>query len=320
MGLIDTRNYFKPFEYPEFYDIWIKAQASHWSPFEVQMASDIDDWKTKLTESERNVVGNILKGFTIMETHVEDYWATKVSRFFKKIEIQMVAHTFAAFESIHSVGYAYLNDSLGLEDYKAFLHDKATYARIERLTETKGKTKADIARSLAVFSAFTEGVSLFSSFAVLLSFSKRNLLKNVGQIIAWSVLDEQLHSETGIRLFNILKEEYPEIWTDDMKKDLYDAARLTIRLEDDFIDKIFELGNIEGIAKSDLKVFMRYRANDRLKAMGLKANWTNIDKEAIERMAWFSVIVNGQGQADFFAVKESAYSKNVLDFSNVWDT
>jgi ribonucleoside-diphosphate reductase beta chain len=319
MSLLDTRNYFKPFEYPEFYEIWTRAQAAHWSPFEVQLSSDVDDWKLKLTDSERNVVGNILKSFTTVETHVEDYWASKVGRFFKKIEIQMVAHTFAAFETIHSVGYSYLNDSLGLDDYKAFLNDPASYAKIERMMSTKGKTKSEIAKSLAIFSAFIEGVSLFSSFAVLLSFSKRNLLKNVGQIIAWSVLDEQLHSSTGILLYNIMRKEYPEIITDDFKKDIYEAARLTIKQEDDFIDKVFELGDIEGITSSDLKAFMRYRANDRLKAMGLKANWNNIDRSALDRMNWFSVIVNGQGQADFFAVKETSYSKNVLDFSTVWE-
>lgn len=319
MSLLDTRNYFKPFEYPEFYDIWVMAQASHWSPFEVQLASDLDDWRTKLTESEKNVAGNILKGFQAMETHVEDYWASKVGRWFKKVEIQMVAHTFSAWESIHQVGYAYLNDSLGLDDYKAFMKDEATYARIERMMDVKGKSKSDIARSLAIFSAFIEGVSLFSSFAVLLSFSRRNLLKNVGQIIAWSVLDEQLHSQTGILLFNLMKKEYPEILTDEFKKDIYDAARLTIKQEDDFIDKVFELGDIEGLSSSDLKAFMRYRANDRLKALGMKPNWNNIDKAAIDRMSWFSVIVNGQGQADFFAVKETSYSKNVLDFNIAWE-
>lgn len=318
MGLLDTREHFKPFEYPEYYDIWIKAHAAHWSPFEIQMGGDIDDWKTKLSEGEKNVVGNILKGFVAMETHVEDYWASKVGRWFKKIEIQMVAHTFASFESIHAVGYALLNDSLGLDDYKAFMNDEATYARIKRMIEVDGKSKQDIARSLAVFSGFVEGVSLFSSFAVLLSFSKRNLLKNVGQIIAWSVLDEQLHSQTGIMLFNQFRKEYPAIWTDELKKDIYEAARLTVKLEDDFIDKVFELGEIDGISKSDLKVFMRYRANDRLKAMGLKSNWTNIDKEAIGRMSWFNTLVNGQSMVDFFALKETSYSKNILDFNDVW--
>lgn len=318
MSLLERRDYFKPFEYPEFYDIWIKAQASHWSPFEVELSGDVNDWKTKLTESEKNVIGNILKGFVAAETYVGEYWSSKVTRWFPKVEIQMVAQTFSSFETVHQVGYALLNDSLGLDDYKAFLNEPSTYAKIGRMVETKGKTKLDIAKSLAVFSAFTEGVSLFSSFAVLLSFSKRNLLKNVGQIIAWSVLDEQLHSQTGIQLFNIFKTEYSEIWTDEFKKEIYEAARLTVKLEDDFIDKVFELGDIEGIAKLDLKAFIRYRANDRLKAMGLKSNWTNIDKEAIERMTWFSVLVNGQTHDDFFAVKSTSYARNILEFSNIW--
>lgn len=318
MGLLDKREYWKPFDYPEFYDIWIKAQASHWSPFEIQLSSDVTDWKQNLTEAEKNVIGNILKSFSILEVHVEDYWASKIGRYFKKPEIQAVAHTFAAQESIHTVGYSYLNDELGLTDYKGFLRDPTAYNKINRLLSTKGKTKADIARSLAIFSAFTEGVSLFGSFVVLLSFSKRNLLKNTAQIIAWSVLDEQLHSDTGIKLFNILKQEYPEIWTDELKRDLYDAARLTIKLEDDFLDKMFELGDIEGILKNDVKALMRFRANMQLKKLGLKSNWNNVDQEAIARLSWFETMVFGENTVDFFAARETAYSKNVLIFDDAW--
>lgn len=320
MALLETRAYFKPFDYPEFYEIWVKAQAAHWSPFEVQMDSDVDDWKTKLTEAEKNLVGNLLKSFAIAEIHVEDYWASRVGRFFRKPEIQMVAHTFAATESTHAVGYAYLNDSLGLEDYRAFLNEPAMADRINRMMQIKGKNKADIARSLAVFSAFIEGVSLFSSFLILLSFTKRNLLKGVGQIISWSVLDEQFHSQTGIKLLNIMKEEYEDIWTDDLKKDIYDAARLTVKQEDAFIDKAFELGEIDGLRKEDVKAFIRHRANDRLKSMGLKSNWNNIDKEVLERVSFFEVLINGQAQNDFFASKDGgSYSKNVLDFNDVWE-
>ena len=318
MRLLDERSYWKPFEYPEFYEIWIKAQAAHWSPFEVQMSSDVSDWKSLLTQSERNVIGNILKSFTILEVHVEDYWASRVGRWFKKPEIQAVAHTFAAQESIHAVAYSYLNDELGLTDYQGFMHEPSSFNKIQRLVDTKGKSKTDIARSLAVFSAFTEGVSLFGSFAILLSFSQRNLLKNTAQLIAWSVLDEQHHSDTGIKLFNIFKKEYPEIWNDELKKEIYEAARLTIKLEDDFLDKAFEMGDIPGVKKDDIKQFMRFRANQQLKKLGLKSNWTNIDQQSIQNLAWFDVMINGQNSVDFFAAKETAYAKNVIAFDDAW--
>ena len=177
MSILKSRPTYKPFRYPEYYELWKVAHQSHWLADEVSMASDINDWKTNMTEGERHLVGHILKGFTISEIFIEDYWAAKVARWFKHPEIQMLAHTYASFESIHADGYDKLNSSLGLEDYAAFLHDPSTKAKIDRLMGVKGNDVKSIAKSLAVFSAFNEGVNLFSAFAILLNFSLFNKIK-----------------------------------------------------------------------------------------------------------------------------------------------
>lgn len=319
MALLKPRATYSPFEYPEAYRFWELQQQSHWLHSEVAMAGDINDWKQTLSESEKNVIGHILKGFTQSEVFIQEYWSSMISGWFKKPEIQMMAATFSAFESIHAVSYAYLNDSLGLNDFAAFLHEPTAKAKIDRLMETKGKSKAEIARSLAIFSAFNEGVNLFSSFAVLLNFSRFNKMKGLGQIIAFSIKDESLHSEAGCWLFRTLISEYPEIWTDDLKKEIYDAARLTIELEDKFIDKAFELGPIEGLTAHDLKAFIRNRCNTKLQDLGLKNNWKNIDKEALSRLSWFDILSAGVSHSDFFASRVSDYSKGNVDFSKIWD-
>jgi ribonucleoside-diphosphate reductase beta chain len=283
------------------------------------MASDINDWKLKLTESEKSVIGTILKGFTQSEVFIQEYWGSMVSKWFKKPEIQMMAAAFASFESIHAVSYAYLNQSLGLEDFSSFLQEPTAKAKIDRLINTKGKNKEEIAKSLAVFSAFNEGVNLFSSFAVLLNFSRFNKLKGVGQIIAFSIKDESLHSAAGCWLFRTLVGEFPDIWTDELKKEIYDAARLTVELEDAFIDKAFELGPIEGLDPADLKAFIRHRTNTKLGDLGLKMNWKAISKESLARMDWFDVLSSGVSMQDFFSGRVSDYSKGSVDFSGVWE-
>lgn len=319
MSLLDTRACYAPFEYSKAYEYWELQQQSHWIHTEIGMASDINDWKLNLTEAEKNVVGHILKGFTQSEVFIQEYWGQMVGKWFKKPEIQMMAATFSAFESIHAVSYAYLNQSLGLEDFDAFLQEPSAKAKIDRLIETKGKSKNEIARSLAIFSAFNEGVNLFSSFAVLLNFSRFNKLKGVGQIIAFSIKDETLHSDGGCWLFRTLIEEYPEIWTDELKKEIYDAARLTVELEDDFISRAFSFGEIEGISEAELKNFVRFRTNTKLEDLGLKKNWKNLDKELLERMSWFDVLSAGTSHADFFASRVSDYSKGTIDFSKIWE-
>lgn len=320
MSLLKARPTYKPFSYPQFYEIWKKAHQSHWIADEVSMASDINDWKTVLTESEKNLIGHILKGFTQQEVFISEYWAKKVFSWFKHPEIQMMASTFSAFESIHADGYDKLNSSLGLDDYAAFLHDPSTKAKIDRLMTTKGKSHAEIAKSLAIFSAFSEGVNLFSSFAILLNFTRSNKMKGMGQIISWSINDEQLHSQAGCMLFNQLIAENPEIWTDELKKEIYEAARVTVELEDNFIDKAFELGEVPGLTKHQMKQFIRHRTNEKLQEIGLKSNWRNLDKQAIDDMQWFDVLSSGAALHDFFAGKEgSGYSKSTADWDKIWE-
>jgi ribonucleoside-diphosphate reductase beta chain len=319
MSILTPRATYSPFEYDQAYKYWELQQQSHWLHTEIAMSSDINDWKTNLSDSERHVVGQILKGFTQSEVFIQEYWSQMVSKWFKKPEIQMMSASFASMESIHAVAYAYLNQSLGLEDFSAFLHEPTAKAKIDRLITTKGKSKEEIALSLAIFSAFNEGVNLFSSFAVLLNFSRFNKMKGLGQIIAFSIKDESLHSEAGCWLFRTMVSEFPEILTDDLKKKIYDAARVTIELEDSFIDKAFELGPIEGMEPKDLKAFIRFRCNTKLEDLGMKKNWKTIDKESLKKMGWFDILSAGTSHSDFFASRVSDYSKGTIDFTKIWE-
>lgn len=320
MSLLTPRITYAPFEYQEAYNFWEKQQQSHWLHTEVQMNADVNDWKIHASDSERKVIGHILKGFAQSEIFIGEYWSGYVTKWFKKPEIQMMAMAFSSFETIHAVGYAFLNQTLGLEDFSAFMTDPSTKAKIDRLVAVKGKSKEDIARSLAIFSAFNEGVSLFSSFAIMLNFKRFNKFKGIGTIIEWSVRDESLHSEAGCWLFRQFIKEYPEIWVDDLKKDIYEAARLTISLEDDYIDQAFSGGDIDGIDPHDLKQYMRYRANTKLTDLTLKKNWKNIDMESVSRITdWFEPMTSGTQHTDFFSVRSTNYSKGNMAFENIWD-
>lgn len=316
MKLTQKRLTYKPFYYPEAFDYWLKQQQAHWLATEVPLNQDVIDWHNNLTESEKSVIGGILKGFTQTEIVVNDYWANKVAKWFKHPEVVMAATTMAASETIHVHAYSLLDETLGFDDYELFLSEPTVKEKIDRLLNLPGNSKIDMAKSLAVFSAFTEGVSLFSSFAVLLHFSRKNKMKGMSQIVTWSSKDESLHAEFGCYLFRKFVEENSEIWTDEFKKDLYQAARDTVQLEDNFIDKVFEKGDIEGLSKEDLKVFIRNRANNQLGKIGLKQNWKNIDKEALSRMAWFDMLVAAPRLDDFFAIKPTDYSKGTVKFDD----
>mgnify|MGYP003349747257 CR=1 FL=1 len=217
MSIIEPRIYYKPFEYQDAFDFYKNQHRAHWLADEVPLSSDLNDWKLKLTESEKNLIGNIPKSLAQTETYVNDYWSTKVAVWFPKHEIKAMACAFADFESIHAEAYARLNEELGLDDFEAFMEDEEAKAKIDRLVEQPGDTLYDRALSLAIFSAFTEGVNLFSSFAVLLSFKLSNKLKGVGQIVEWSIRDESMHSDAGCWLFRTLVKENPKLKTQELE-------------------------------------------------------------------------------------------------------
>jgi len=311
---------YKPFEYPTAFNYWLKQQQAHWIHTEVPMMSDINDWKQNLTETEKNIIGSILKGFAQTETVVNDYWTGLVTSWFRKPEIIAMATTFGAMETIHAEAYSLLNEELGLDDFSEFLEDETTMAKIENLMDVRDSFDGEVdwherAKSLAIFSAFTEGVNLFSSFAVLLSFKMRNKLKGVGQIVEWSIRDESMHSEAGCWLFRTLLEEKPELKTPELEAAINEAALLSLQLELDFIEKVYEMGDLEGCSKSDLTHFIKNRVNTKLGDLGYNPIIGDVDMNAVGRMKWFDHLSAGKQHTDFFANRVTNYSKGVQD----WD-
>jgi ribonucleoside-diphosphate reductase beta chain len=317
MSITEPRLFYKPFEYQQAFDYYKNQHRVHWLADEVPLASDINDWKLKLTESEKNLIGNILKSFAQTEVHVNDYWSTNVSAWFPKPEIQAMARVFADFESIHAEAYARLNEELGLDNFQAFMEDKEAKAKIDHLIETTSDTLEDKALSLAIFSAFTEGVNLFSSFAVLMSFQLRNLMKGTGQIVAWSVRDESLHSQAGCWLFKTLIQENPSLNTETLKNRIAEACKTSVKLEFDFIDKAFEMGNIEGLTKEQLKNFIKVRANEKLKELDYNPIYNDIDSNLFKQMEWFGHLTSGVEHSDFFSSRPTTYSKSSGDWEDL---
>ena len=322
MGLFDERVAYKPFEYPEYYtEGWLKQAQAFWLHTEIPMSGDVKDWNESLNDKEKSLVGNILLGFAQTECAVSDYWTQKVVGWFPKHEIQQMAMMFGSQETIHAVAYSYLNETLGLEDFEAFLQDEATMARFNNLVSYEGTDKVGIGKSLAVFSAFAEGVSLYSAFAVLYSFQLRNLLKGVGQQMKWSVRDESLHSKMGCQLFRHMCQEDNKL-LEDCKKDIIDAAESMLEAEERYIDKMFEQGDIENLKAYDLKQFIRKRLNEKIVELGYVhlGKYFEYEEEAASKLDWFYHLTGGHTHTDFFAVRPTDYSKanEGEDFEDIW--
>lgn len=312
---------FAPFEYPYAQQAALRQHQAHWLHLELSTSSDVHDWKTKMSDSEKRIVGNILKGFTQAECLVGRYWGTLVPKWFPKPEMGVMGTTFASFEAIHAMAYAHLNTTLGLENFDAFLYEPTARAKFDAMIDVPEDGELeDILVSLAVYSGFVEGVSLFSSFAVLLSFAQRNLLKSLGQIISWSIRDESLHSEAGCWLFRTAAGEAGKTFAKKIETRIVEAARLIESLEANFIEMVFAEGELPNVTRHDLLNLIRHRTNTKLGDLGVNKKLFEIDQLALRRMSWFDAAAAGVEHQDFFANRVSTYSKGATsgDWANAF--
>jgi ribonucleoside-diphosphate reductase beta chain len=318
--LTDTRDHFKPFNYPWAYDAWLKHEQAHWLHTEVPMAEDVKDWKKKLTAEEKLFLTNIFRFFTQGDIDVAGGYVKNYLPYFPQPEVRMMLMGFAAREALHIAAYSHLIETLGMPEstYSEFAEYQEMKDKHDYVTELSSKNGdlASTATHIAVFSAFTEGMQLFSSFIMLLNFPRHGLMKGMGQIVTWSIVDETMHAENMIKLFKTFIKENNEIWNDDLKGRIYTIAEKMVQLEDKFIDLCYQGVNMRALEPADVKQYIRYIADRRLISLGLKG----IFKVKKNPLPWVEEMINAPVHGNFFENRVTDYAKGALkgSWSDVW--
>ena len=322
LKITDSRDCFKPFQYPWAYEAWLKHEQSHWLHSEVPMAEDVKDWQRKLSHEEKTFLTNIFRFFTQGDIDVAGGYVDNYLPYFKQPEVRMMLMGFAAREALHVAAYSHLIETLGMPDstYNEFLEYEAMRDKHEYFLELSGKngTKESVAANIAAFSAFTEGMQLFSSFIMLLNFPRHGKMKGMGQIVTWSIVDETMHAESMIKLFRQYVEENIEIWNDDLKSTIYTIAEKMVELEDKFIDLAFAIGPMENLTADEVKTYIRYIADRRLISLGLKGLF-KVKKNPLQ---WVEAMINAPTHTNFFENRSTDYARGALsgDWKDVWGT
>ena len=305
--LLTANPVYKPFRYPWAYEAWLMQQRVHWLPEEVPLADDVKDWHRNLTPSEHNLLTQIFRFFTQADVEVNNCYMKHYSQVFKPTEVLMMLSAFSNTETIHIAAYSHLLDTVGMPEieYTAFLKYKEMKDKFDYMQGFTVDNKHEIAKTLAAFGAFTEGLQLFASFAILLNFPRYGKMKGMGQIISWSVRDESLHCISVIQLFRTFVQENPEIWTEELRRELYLCCATIVDHEDAFIDLAFELGDIQGLTGAEVKQYIRYIADRRLTQLGLDELY-HVEKNPLP---WLDEMLNAVEHANFFENRSTEYSK-----------
>lgn len=328
MSLLDTRLTYKPLMYPQALEFWKKQQQMHWMVEEIDFNEDVKDWNA-LTEKERTYLSKIFRFFTQTDVDVATAYYDKFIRVLGgQPEMKMMMGAFANMEGIHIVSYAKVLETVGMPDseFEAFKQFKEMLAKHDYVsafnvsqgngpggpTKLSRDQKRDVARALAVYSAFTEGLSLFSSFVMLLAFPKNGKMKGMGKVVEFSMRDELLHVEGMTWSFRTFIAENPEIMDDEFKKELYEICRDIVKLEDKFIDLCFlEVGEIPDLTPAKVKQYIRFTADQRLRDLGLKANW-HVKENPLPWVEWMLMT----SHTNFFEQRVTEYAKGVDDQAN----
>jgi len=320
MALTDERTTFKPFNYPWAYEAWLKHEQSHWLHTEVPMAEDVKDWKNRLTNEEKAFLTNIFRFFTQGDIDVAGGYVTNYLPYFPQPEVRMMLAGFAAREALHVAAYSHLIETLGMPEstYNEFLEYEAMRDKHDYFTDLSNAngTRESVATNIAAFSAFTEGMQLFSSFIMLLNFPRHGKMKGMGQIVTWSIVDETMHAESMIKLFRQYIEENIELWNDKLKSSIYTIAENMVSLEDKFIDLAFAMGPMEGLTSEDVKKYIRYICDRRLISLGMKG----IFKVKKNPLPWVEEMINAPTHTNFFENRATDYARGALsgDWADVW--
>ncbi len=297
---------YKPFRYPWAVELTKRHEQAHWIEDEIDLSDDVSDWKKgTLGSNEKEFIIQVLRLFTQSDVAVgQNYYDFFIPKL-KNNEIRNMLGSFASREGVHQRAYALLNDTLGLpeSEFHAFLEYKEMADKVEYMRDNDNSTQHNLALALAK-SVFSEGISLFASFVMLLNFQRVGKMKGMCKVVEWSIRDETMHVEGMSQIFSTFLKEHPKVVTDAFKNEIYTMLRKVVKLEDKFIDLAYnDVEVIDGLSKSEVKDYIRHIADRRLLQLGLKPNFKVKDNP----LPWLDWVLNAPDHTNFFENRVTEY-------------
>ena len=319
-NIFEKRINLKPYEYPELYEYVPAIRHSYWIHTEFNFTSDIQDFKSRLTEVERSAIKNTMLAISQIEVAVKSFWGDIYQRM-PKPEIGSVGATFAESEVRNHDAYSHLLEILGLNKEFESLKKKPVIMRRVQYLETalknaKSDDNKEYAESILLFSLFIEHVSLFSQFLIIMAFNKhKNMLKGISNVVEATSKEEQIHGDFGIDIIKIIQKERPEWFDADYHAMIQQLCRDAFDAESKIVDWIFEDGELDFLPKDVVNEFVKNRFNSSLESIGIEKVF-EIDEKLLAETEWFDDEIIGTKHGDFFVKRSINYSKRTQSITS----
>ena len=318
--IFEKRINLKPYEYPQLYEYVPAIRHSYWIHSEFNFTSDIQDFKSRLSDVERSAIKNTMLAISQIEVAVKSFWGDLYHRM-PKPEIGSVGATFAESEVRHADAYSHLLEILGLNaEFKRLKKKPVIMKRVHYLETALKNSKSDdnkeYAESVLLFSLFIEHVSLFSQFLIIMAFNKhKNMLKGISNVVEATSKEEQIHGDFGIDLIKILQKEQPQWFTDEYRVSIQEMCKKAYEAECDIVNWIFEEGEVDFLPKAVINEFIKNRFNKSLKSIGIDEIF-DVDEKLVLETEWFDDEIIGTKHGDFFVKRSINYSKRTQSITS----
>jgi ribonucleoside-diphosphate reductase beta chain len=303
----------KPDHYPWTQDFIEAMHTGFWTDKEFNFQSDIQDFRVTLTKQEQEIVTRALSTIGQLEISVKKFWA-KIGDNLPHPSINDMGYVMANTEVIHGDAYERLLEVLGIDDSfdeilkLDIIQGRVGYLR-KHLHKFHDNNKKQFIYSLILFTLFVENIALFSQFYTISWFGRyKNVLKDTNKQVEYTSREENLHAIIGIKIINTIKEEYPELFDDDLKNKIIHEAKDAIKYECQIIEWIINGYQHEKLNSNLLKEFIKNRMNESLIQIGYDKVF-EIDETLISETRWFEEQILGNNMTDFFHSRPVEYSK-----------
>lgn len=313
-NIFHKRLHIKPYEYPELLEFKDAIRHSYWLHSEFNFTSDIQDYKTAISEKERHVLTKTMLAISQIEVNVKRFWGD-LYRYFPKPEIDDVGGTFAESEVRHKDAYSFLLEKLGMNEMFAQIHEiEPLLARIrymEDFMRDKDLGRERFVLSLVLFSLFVEHISLFGQFLIMMSFNKhKNLFKGISNAVEATSKEEEIHGRFGIALYHIIREEHASLFTPMFYEELQTLADQALQAERGILDWIFAEGDLDFVSRDVVENYITHRYNQSLQILGIDAPYL-VSEALLRQTEWFDIEILSSKENDFFYKRSTDYSKKV---------
>jgi ribonucleoside-diphosphate reductase beta chain len=306
----------KPNQYPWSKDFIQTMWNNPWNVDEFNFSSDYQDFKVRLSDSERELALRTLSAIAQIEVSVKTFWGKLGDNL---PPMRDLGYVMANVETVHNFAYEKLLTALEMESiFEENLKNPLIIGRVNYLRKYNHRFYSDSKKqyvyALALFTIFVENVSLFSQFYIMNWLNRnKNVLKNVNQQILYTKNEETIHFLVGVKLINTIKEEFPDLFDDELKNLIINQSKDSIEHELKIIEWILQDYNKEDLNKEVLGDFIKYRMNDSLTKIGLEPIF-EISQDNKKKFWWFEEEVYANNMVDFFNQRSVDYSKNSKSF------